>query len=49
MNKDIKIIAQTAYALPKDSMKCFEAGCDDYIAKPISLNNFLKKLDKYLS
>lgn len=49
MNKDITIIAQTAYALPKDSVKCFDAGCDDYIAKPISLNEFLKKLDKYLS
>jgi len=48
-NKDINIIAQTAYALPKDNIKCFEAGCDDYIAKPISLNDFLKKLDKYLS
>lgn len=48
-NKDITIIAQTAYALPKDNLKCFDVGCDDYIAKPISLNDFLKKLNKYLS
>lgn len=48
-NPAIKIIAQTAYALPKDNVKCFEAGCDDYIAKPISLNNFIKKLNNYLS
>ena len=48
INKDMIIIAQTAYALPKDSIKCFEAGCDDYIAKPISLNDFLKKLNQYL-
>lgn len=47
--KNVPIIAQTAYALPQDSVKCFDAGCDDYIAKPISLNEFLKKLDKYLS
>ncbi|MBI9053034.1 MAG: tetratricopeptide repeat protein [Bacteroidales bacterium] len=46
---DIPIIAHTAYALPQDNIKCFESGCDDYIAKPISLNIFLNKLSKYLS
>ena len=46
---DIPIIAQTAYALPQENLKCFESGCDDFIAKPISLNQFLIKLDKYLS
>ncbi|MFC2104800.1 tetratricopeptide repeat protein [Bacteroidota bacterium] len=49
ITKEIPIIAQTAYALPQDSYKCFDAGCDDYIAKPISLNQFLIKIDKYLS
>jgi len=47
--KEIPIIAQTAYALPQDSYKCIDAGCDDYISKPISLKQFLLKLDKYLS
>lgn len=46
---EIPIIAHTAYALKQDNIKCFEAGCDDYIAKPISLSLFLNKLDKYLS
>ncbi len=45
----IPIIAQTAYALPQDSYKCIDAGCNDYIAKPISLDKFLLKLNKYLS
>lgn len=45
----IPIIAQTAYALPQDSYKCFDAGCDDYISKPISLDQFLIKINKYLS
>ena len=49
MTKDIPIVAQTAYALPQDSYKCFDAGCDDYIAKPISIDQFLIKLNKYLS
>ncbi|MCK5170476.1 MAG: response regulator, partial [Bacteroidales bacterium] len=46
---NIPIVAQTAYALPQDSYKCFDAGCDDYISKPISLDQFLIKLNKYLS
>ena len=49
ITKDIPIIAQTAYALSQDIYKCFESGCDDYIAKPISLNQFMEKLNKYLS
>lgn len=49
MTREIPIVAQTAYSLQQDANKCFEAGCDDYIAKPISLDQFLVKLQKYLS
>lgn len=41
LNPEIPIIAQTAYALPHDNLKCFEVGCNDYISKPI--NSFLLK------
>jgi len=34
----IPIIAQTAYALGNDEIKCVEAGCDEHIVKPIRKN-----------
>jgi len=41
----IYIIAQTAYGMSEDKKKAFDAGCDDYIAKPIEINEFLSKID----
>ena len=37
-NKDVIIIAQTASGLIGDRDKAMEAGCNDYIAKPLDLN-----------
>jgi len=34
-NKDVIIIAQTAYVLSDDREKAIEAGCNDYISKPV--------------
>lgn len=45
---DLPIIAQTAYALVGDDLKAREAGCDDYIYKPINVANLIKKISKFL-
>lgn len=45
---NLPIIAQTAYALPHDNLKCFEVGCNDYIAKPINALLLKKKIDDLL-
>ena len=46
-NKDVVIIAQTAYALAGDREKAIEAGCNDYITKPIRKNELLTLMKKY--
>ncbi len=48
-NKDVIIIAQTAYALAGDHEKALEAGCDDYISKPINKDKLLEIIEKYFN
>jgi len=48
-NKDVIIIAQTAYALAGDKEKAISMGCNDYISKPIDqtkLDSLIKKYSK---
>ena len=46
-NPNIPIIAQTAFAMENDSKMCVNAGCNDYITKPVNVNKLMTLLEKY--
>jgi PAS domain S-box-containing protein len=46
-NKDVIIIAQTAYGFSSDKEKTIEAGCNDYISKPINKNLLYDLIKKH--
>ncbi|HZK92688.1 MAG TPA: response regulator [Prolixibacteraceae bacterium] len=47
LNKNVIIIAQTAFGLTGDREKAIEAGCNDYIVKPINKEELLSLIQKY--
>lgn len=46
-NKNVVIIAQTAFALAGDKEKAIEIGCNDYISKPIEKGVLLDIIHRY--
>ena len=48
-NKEVVIIAQTAYGLSGDREKALDAGCNDYISKPINENELDALIQKYFN
>lgn len=47
LNIGTTIIAMTASLLESDKTLCIEAGCDDYISKPIKRDLLLRKIERY--
>jgi CheY-like chemotaxis protein/anti-sigma regulatory factor (Ser/Thr protein kinase) len=46
-NKNVIIIAQTAFALEGDKQKAIQAGCNGYISKPIKKEELSKLINHY--
>ncbi|GMV35020.1 MAG: two-component system response regulator [Chloroflexi bacterium] len=43
----IPLIALTAHALPSDRKRAFDAGCDEYITKPMDLLDLLETVNTW--
>ena len=42
------IIALTANAMERDRSKCLDAGCNDFVTKPIEMQKLIKAMGRYL-
>ena len=47
--RSIPVIAVTAFAMKGDEEKIRSGGCEAYIAKPISVSNFLDTIGRFLN
>ncbi len=48
MKPDVPVIVQSAYILSGEEQKSYEAGCDEFLSKPIRLNNLLEAIVRHL-
>ncbi|MGD2034054.1 MAG: tetratricopeptide repeat protein, partial [Bacteroidales bacterium] len=46
---NMPVIAQTSYVFANEKERCLDAGCDDFISKPLDLEYLLSKIDNYLN
>ena len=48
-SKLIPVIAMTAHVLREDWARCIDVGMNDYLSKPIDINEFYDMVDKWIS
>jgi CheY-like chemotaxis protein len=48
INKEVPIVALTAYASPEDKKKCLDGGCNDYVTKPVNSKDLLAVVRSFI-
>ena len=48
INKNVYIIAITAYAMSGDEERIMASGCDGYLSKPINKKSLLEKISEFI-
>ena len=48
LDDQIPILALTAYAFTNDREKALQAGCNEYLSKPVKIEDLIKALNKYM-
>src|SRR5512133_2025132 len=49
LSPEIPVIAQSAFATEQEIQRTIDAGCDDYISKPVNINELIKKISNFTS
>lgn len=44
----LPVVAQTAFAMSGERERCLEAGCDDYLAKPIRKDDIIRVISSLI-
>jgi len=48
LNNRTPVIAQTSFAMTGEKEKCLKSGCDDFISKPLNIQDLLKKIEHFI-
>jgi PAS domain S-box-containing protein len=49
LNRNVPVIALTAYAMLGDERRVYDAGCDGYLSKPISRKTMMDKIGEFVN
>jgi signal transduction histidine kinase len=48
LNNRTPVIAQTSFAMTGEKERCLQAGCDDFITKPLNIDELLEKIKNHV-